>query len=68
MKDVQRQIRELKKKRQEAIRHREEAAVEQVRRLMRLKRIGVNSAWLYVMELFRWGQFRNRREVGPWRV
>jgi transposase len=38
--------------------------VEQVRQLLRLKGIGVNSAWLYVMEFFAWRGFRNRREVG----
>jgi len=32
--------------------------------LLRLKGIGVNSAWLYVMEFFAWRGFRNRREVG----
>jgi transposase len=31
---------------------------------MRLRGIGVNSAWLYVMEFFGWRAFRNRREVG----
>ena len=35
-----------------------------VRRLLRVRGIGVNSAWLYVMEFFGWRQFRNRREVG----
>ena len=42
----------------------QEEAVEQVRQLLRLKGIGVNSAWLYVMEFFAWRGFRNRREVG----
>ena len=35
-----------------------------VRRLLRLRGIGENSAWLLVMEFFAWRQFRNRREVG----
>jgi len=35
-----------------------------VRRLLRVRGIGANSAWLYVMEFFGWRQFRNRREVG----
>ncbi len=39
-------------------------AVEQVRQLLRLKGIGMNSAWVYVMEFFAWRGFRNRREVG----
>jgi transposase len=35
-----------------------------VRHLLRLRAIGPNSAWLYVMEFFSWRNFRNRREVG----
>ena len=31
---------------------------------MRLKGIGENSAWLFVMEFFGWREFHNRREVG----
>jgi transposase len=38
--------------------------MEQVRALLRLKGIGMNSAWLYVMEFFSWRNFRNRRELG----
>jgi transposase len=34
------------------------------RELLRLKGIGLNTAWLYSMEFFSWRQFRNRREVG----
>jgi transposase len=39
-------------------------ALDQVRRLMRLKGVGVATAWIYVMELFAWRTFRNRRELG----
>ena len=38
--------------------------VDQVPGPDRVRGIGVNSAWLYVMEFFGWRQFRNRREVG----
>lgn len=31
---------------------------------MRLRGIGVNTAWLFVMEFFGWRDFRNRSEVG----
>ena len=31
--------------------------------LLRLKGIGANSAWLYVMEFFGWRDFHNRREI-----
>lgn len=57
-------IRQLERVRNEALRTSKDPAIEQVRQLMRLKGIGINSAWLYVMEFFSWRNFRNRREVG----
>src|SRR4029434_40461 len=41
-----------------------EASIDQVRQLMLLKGIGINGAWLLVMEFFGWRAFKNRREVG----
>lgn len=38
-------------------------ATEKVQRLQKLKGIGENSGWLFVVEFFGWRQFRNRREV-----
>jgi transposase len=38
--------------------------IDQVRQLMLLKGIGINGAWLLVMEFFGWRAFKNRREVG----
>jgi len=61
---VQEQIKQLEKERKELIETSEEASVEQVRQLMKLRAIGPNSAWLFVMEFFGWREFRNRREVG----
>lgn len=61
---VRDQILQIEKKRKEVLRTSEEASIEQVRRLLKLKGIGVNSAWLYVMEFFSWREFRNRRELG----
>jgi len=61
---LQEQIRQINKVRMEAIRSGDTPAIEQVRQLMRLKGIGANSAWLYVMEFFSWRGFRNRRELG----
>jgi transposase len=58
------QIRQLERERTEALRTDPAPAVELVRRLLRLRGIGVNSAWLYVMEFFGWRQFQTRREVG----
>ncbi len=61
---VQEQIKRLEQERKELIETSDEASVEQVRQLMKLRAIGPNSAWLFVMEFFSWREFRNRREVG----
>jgi len=61
---VQAQILQIDKLRREAIRNADTPAIEQVRQLLRLKGIGINSAWVYVMEFFAWRNFRNRRELG----
>ena len=31
---------------------------------MRLQGVGINSAWLFVMEFFSWRAFHNLREIG----
>jgi transposase len=41
-----------------------DARIDQVRQLMQLKGIGINGAWLLVMEFFGWRACKNRREVG----
>jgi transposase len=41
-----------------------EAHIDKVRQLMQLKGMGINGAWLLVMEFFGWRAFTNRREVG----
>ena len=61
---VQQQIQVLEAERLETIRHSTQPEAEQIRRLLRLRGIGINCAWLYVMEFFCWRAFRNRREVG----
>ncbi len=61
---AQEQIRQIDQIRREAIRSGDTPALEQVRQLMRLKGIGINCAWLYVMEFFCWRGFHNRRELG----
>jgi len=58
------QIKTLEAERLDLIRHSTRADVEMVRQLLRLKGIGVASAWVFVMEFFAWRDFRNRREVG----
>jgi transposase len=61
---VRQQIREIELVRREILRTSHAPAIEQIRRLLQLKGIGLNSAWLYVMEFFSWRAFRNRRELG----
>jgi len=60
---VGRQIRELEGERTDRIRHDPSPEVEKVRRLLRLKGIGENGAWLLVWEFFSWRLIRNRREL-----
>ena len=64
LKFVGQQIKELEAERKRLIRTSTDPSIEKVRQLMRLKGIGENSAWLFVMEFFGWREFRNRREVG----
>jgi transposase len=65
MQVANRQIRQLEQERARRIRRGEnDPAVEQVRTLLRLKGIGVNSAWLYVREVFGWRGIKNRRQLG----
>jgi transposase len=60
---VVRQIRELEAQREREIRQDPSPQREQVRRLMTLRGIGSNGAWLLVWEFFSWRRFRNRREL-----
>ena len=53
---VNQQIKGLEAERTEAIRTSDDPSVEKVRRLMRLRGIGDNSAWLFVMEFFGFAQ------------
>ena len=61
---VQQQVKALEAERRERVQHDTQPEMEQVRQLLRLRGIGINCAWLYVMEFFCWRAFRNRREVG----
>jgi transposase len=61
---IQGQMRELGAERVEAIRHSTDPQMEKVRGLLRLKGIGLNSAWVNTMEFFAWREFRNGKEVG----
>jgi transposase len=58
------QIAALEAERRVLLQNAQEASLEKVRQLMQLKGIGINGAWLLVMEFFGWRAFKNRREVG----
>jgi len=61
---VEVQIREAKAKQVEQLKAEQKAAtLEKVRRLQQLMGIGLGSSWIFVMELFGWRQFENRRQV-----
>lgn len=61
---VEAQIREVKNKQAEQMRSQQKsAAMEKVQRLQRLMAIGLGSSWIFVMELFGWRQFANRRQI-----
>ena len=58
------QIAALEAERRALLQSAQEASLEKVRQLMHLKGIGINGAWLLVMEFFGWRAWKNRREVG----
>lgn len=60
---VDRQIKDLENERARRIRTVKDTRVDQVRQLLRLRGIGANSAWLYVMEFFGWRRIRNRKQL-----
>jgi transposase len=60
---VVRQIHELERQRAREIREDPSPEGEQTRRLIGLKGVGANGAWLLVREFFGWRQIRNRREL-----
>lgn len=72
---VDRQIKELERERAQRVRGTAEGnkststsipkdeSIDKIRRLLRLRGIGINSAWLYVMEFFGWRRIRNRKQL-----
>ena len=58
------QIAALEAERRALLHSSEDASLEKVRQLLHLKGIGINGAWLLVMEFFGWRELKNRREVG----
>jgi transposase len=64
LKVVQRQLKVLKKEREERVESARTPALRKVAQLRTIYGIGPVSSWDFVMELFGWRNFRNRREVG----
>jgi transposase len=61
---VQAQIGEAKKKQAQQVKAgAKDAAIKKVQMLQQLIGIGMGSSWVFVMELFGWRQFQNRREL-----
>lgn len=58
------QIAALEADRRALLRHSHEAAIERVRQRMQLQGLGINGAWVFVMELFGWRALKTRRAVG----
>jgi transposase len=58
------QVRLVEAERNRIFRESGDAAIEKVRQLYDLCGIGIESAWLFVMEFFAWRDFTNRRQVG----
>jgi len=54
----------LRKERRALLKAKDDPAIAQVRQLHQLCGIGLDCAWLYVMEFYAWRQFTNRRQVG----
>jgi transposase len=60
---VSQQIRDVENERARTIRTSADEQVAKVRKLLNVRGIGVNSAWLYVMEFFGWRRIRNRKQL-----
>lgn len=61
---VRQQILQLEAERREVLKTSTAENVEKVRQMKRLRGIGIESSWLFVMEFFGWREFENRRQVG----
>ena len=57
-------IQTLEAERRALLRHHTDPVIAQVRQLFTLRGIGINSAWLYIMEFFAWRDFQTAKQVG----
>jgi len=60
---VDQQIRDLENERSRQIRTSKAKPMTQVRKLLQLRGIGANSAWLFTLEFFSWRAIRNRKQL-----
>jgi len=64
MKVAEQDLAVLKKQQREKLQSKQTSpSLEKIRRLKQLRGVAAGSSWVFVMELFGWRQFRNRREV-----
>jgi transposase len=61
---LHRQERDAANEQERRLREGQEPYLDQVRRLMGLKAVGVRSAWILVVELFAWRGIQNGKELG----
>jgi len=64
LKAVDEQMRVVKKERKKRVESGDKTCYRQVAQLMKLRGIGPENSWDFVMEFFSWRDFRNRKEVG----
>jgi len=57
-------VRQIEAERNRLFRESDDPAIAMVRQLYSLCGVGIESAWLFVMEFFAWREFANRRQVG----
>ena len=64
MQQLNAQIRQIEKERTRRVREEEDdPAIQQMRKLLQLRGIGMNSAWMMTREVFAWRKIANRREA-----
>jgi transposase len=61
---VEDQIRGLKREREERVKSASTPSLQKVAQLRTLNGIGATSSWDFVMEMFGWREFKNRKQVG----
>ena len=64
LRTVQKQIYAIDAERRKLLKEAKTERINKVKQLYRLCGVGINGAWLLVMEFFGWRVFENRRQVG----